>query len=217
MSRLLTALVLLSLGGLGCATMSAATTEAPAEAEAEESTTEETESKPIVELKRLEAPEGFVVQMPGEPQAQRGKVAIPGGEVSTAAWAANVEGVLYSISTADYPEKVVAANPAEAFLNEGKTGLVNQLKGNIEAEEDITLQGYPGKSFTVTSDAGEVKARNFLVGNRLYTLLTLYNPSIGAPHADEFLTSLELIDPPPSIAKVPKAPKAAPAPDAGKQ
>jgi hypothetical protein len=119
--------------------------------------------------------------------------------VQTAAWTTNVEGVLYSISTADYPERVVAANPAAAFLNEGKNGLVNQLKGTIKSEEDITLQGYPGKAFTVSSDAGEVRARNFLVGPRLYTLLVLYNPSIGAPLAEQFLTSLELVNPPPAI------------------
>ncbi|MGZ3460231.1 MAG: hypothetical protein ACXU86_17215, partial [Archangium sp.] len=54
----------------------------------------------------------------------------------------------------------------------------------------------------IASDAGEVKARNFLVGPRLYTLLVLYNPSIGAPQADQFLTSLELVNPPPAITPV---------------
>jgi hypothetical protein len=197
-SRLFAAFVTLSLIGAACATKEGAS---GASSTIEEVPTEGTtpETRPAVQLQKLTAPEGFSVMMPGEPQAQRGKVAIPGGEVQTAAWTSNVEGVLFSISTADYPEKVVAANPAAAFLNEGKNGLVNQLKGTIKAEEDITLQGYPGKAFTVSSDAGEVRARNFLVGPRLYTLLVLYNPSIGAPQADEFLTSLELTNPPPAI------------------
>jgi hypothetical protein len=196
-SRLFAALVTVSLIGAACATKEGA---AGASSTVEEVPTEgTTEAKPAVKFQKLSPPEGFSVMIPGEPQAQRGKVAIPGGEVQTAAWTSSVEGVLFSISTADYPEKVVAANPASAFLNEGKNGLVNQLKGTIKAEEDITLQSYPGKAFTVSSDAGEVKARNFLVGPRLYTLLVLYNPSIGAPQADEFLNSLELINPPPAI------------------
>ncbi len=195
LSRLFAAFVTIALIGAACATKEGSTKEGT-------STVEElpSETKPQVELKRLSAPEGFNVSIPGEPQPQRGEVAIPGGKVQTAAWTTNdPNGVLYSISTADYPEKVVAANPAAAFLNEGKNGLVNQLKGTIKAEEDIILQGYPGKAFTVSSDAGEVRARNFLVGPRLYTLLVLYNPSIGAPLADQFLTSLELVNPPPAI------------------
>ncbi|MCY1082195.1 hypothetical protein [Archangium lansingense] len=216
LSRLFAALVTISLLGAGCATKEGATTAGGSstveDVPTEGSTTPAEEARPPVQFQKLEAPEGFTVMFPGAPEPQRGEVAIPGGKVKTAAWTANhPSGVLYSISTADYPEKVVASNPAAAFLNEGKNGLVNQLKGTVKAEEDITLQGYAGKAFTVSSDAGEVRARNFLVGPRLYTLLVLYNPSIGAPEADQFLTSLALINPPPAI--TPAAPAAAP--DAG--
>jgi hypothetical protein len=144
--------------------------------------------------------EGFTAKMPGTPQVARGKVPTKAGDIFTAAWNGNVDGVIYSLSLADYPAKVVAARPAEAFLNEGRDGIVGQVKGKLVSEENITINDtYPGKSFTVSSDNGEVKARNYLVGPRLYTMLTLYNPSIGAPSADEFLRSLTLINPPPRI------------------
>ncbi|MBN1207715.1 MAG: hypothetical protein JXB05_22815 [Myxococcaceae bacterium] len=146
------------------------------------------------------AEDGFTARMPGTPQVVRNKVTIPAGDVTTAAWTTNVDGVIYSLSTADYPEKIVAARPPEAFLNEGRDGLVNQLKGTLKSEENLTINDtYPGKAFVISSDNGEVKARNYLVGPRLYTLLTLYNPSIGAPAADEFLKSLALISPPPPV------------------
>jgi hypothetical protein len=204
LSRLFAALVTISLLGAACANQGAATTGGGSstveEVPNEGATTPPEEAKPPTQFQKIEAPEGFTVMFPGSPEPQRGEVAIPGGKVKTAAWTVNhPSGVLYSISTADYPEKIVAANPAAAFLNEGKNGLVNQLKGTVKSEEEITLQGYPGKSFTVSSDNGEVRARNFLVGPRLYTLLVLYNPSIGAPEADQFLTSLALINPPPAI------------------
>ncbi len=215
LSRLFAALVTISLIGAACATKEGATTAGGSSSVEEVPNETTTEARPPVQLQKLTAPEGFTVMIPGDPQPQRGEVAIPGGKVQTAAWTSNVEGVLYSISTADYPEKIVAGNPAAAFLNEGKTGLVNQLKGTIKAEEDVTLQGYPGKAFTVSSDAGEVKARNFLVGPRLYTLLVLYNPSIGAPQADQFLTSLELVNPPPAITPASAGDGGTPAGDAG--
>jgi hypothetical protein len=153
-----------------------------------------------VTLNRVDAEEGFAVRMPGQPQVVRNKVTIPAGDVTTAAWTVQVEGVIYSVSIADYPEKVVAARPPEAFLEEGKNGLTNQLKGTLKSEEALTINGiYPGKAYTVSSDNGEVRARNYLVGPRLYTMLVLYNPSIGAPGADEFLGSLELVNPPPPV------------------
>ncbi|HEX8819357.1 MAG TPA: hypothetical protein VF794_05490, partial [Archangium sp.] len=133
LSRLFAALVTVSLLGAACASKGGAT--AGGSSTVEEVPTEgaTTEAKPQVQLQKLSPPENFSVMIPGEPQPQRGEVAIPGGKVQTAAWTANVEGVLYSISTADYPERVVAANPAAAFLNEGKNGLVNQLKGTVKA------------------------------------------------------------------------------------
>jgi hypothetical protein len=218
LSRLFAAIVTLSLIGLACATSGSATSGASS---VEEVPNENTPTeRPQIQFQKLTAPEGFSVLLPGQPEAQRGKVSIPGGEVQTASWAVNdITGVLYSISTLDYPEKVVAAHPASAFFNEGKAGLVNKLKGTIKSEEDITLQGYPGKSLTISSDSGEVRAQNFLVGPRLYTMLVLYNPSIGAPQADQFFSSLELINPPPSISPAPKGAAAGdggtPAGDAG--
>ncbi|WP_240359570.1 hypothetical protein [Pyxidicoccus trucidator] len=155
---------------------------------------------PASQLTPVNAEEGFSVKMPGQPQVQRQKVTIPAGDVATAAYSLQTpEGVIFSVSIADYPEKVVAARPPEAFLNEGRDGLNNQLKGTVSNEQEITLDGYPGKSYTVSSPNGEVKARNYLVGPRLYTMLVLYNPSIGAPGSDEFLGSLALVNPPPPV------------------
>lgn len=151
-------------------------------------------------LKTVTAEEGFSVQMPGEPQVQRNKVAIPAGDVSTAAWTVNENGVIYSISIADYPEKIARAAAAEKFLAEGQSGLANQLKGTVKDEQPVTISGFPGKAYTVESPNGEVKARNYFVAPRLYTLLVLYNPSLPPAQADAFLESLALTNPPPAPA-----------------
>ncbi len=162
---------------------------------------------PTAKLQKLEAAEGFTVMLPGAaPDPIRQKVTIPAGDVKTAAWSVQdaSAGALFSISTADYPEKVVAARPASDFLNEGRDGLVTQLKGTLKDEKDLQLQGYPGKSYTVISEMGEVRARIFLVGPRLYTMLVLYASGSIPAHAEQFLTSLVLIDPPPVIKRAPK-------------
>jgi hypothetical protein len=198
LSRLLAALVTLSLLGAACATTESATAASSTieELPAEESAPAQA---PETQMQRLAPPDGFTVLFPSQVEPQRNSVDIKGGKVTTASWVTEVEGVRYSVSTTDYPEKIIAAYKPQNFLNEIKNGIVNQIKGTVSSEQEITLQDYPGKAFTVSSSAGEVRSRVFVVGPRLYTLLVVYNPSIGAPKADEFLGSLELINPPPAI------------------
>ncbi len=152
---------------------------------------------PLVELA---PPEGFKVQMPANPKVDRKQSPTNAGNVAVGSWATQTpEGVTFSVSTADYPESIIASISPTAFLNSVRDGVVKQLQGTVKSEEEITLDGYPGKAFVVESPQGEVKVRNFLVGPRLYTLLVVYNPSVGAPQADTFLGSLQLVNPPPAI------------------
>jgi len=214
-SRLLTAFSALTLIASGCATSQQnQPTQAGGSSTVEELPTEEG-SQAHAEAAPAPAPapaaaqfatvggpdDGFTAKMPGTPQVARNKVTIASGDVNIATWNSNVEGVIYALTATDYPVKFVAARAPETLLNkEGRDVLVGQLKGTLKSEENITINDtYPGKAFVIASDQGEVKARSYLVGPRLYTMLALYNPSIGAPTADEFLRSLTLINPPPRI------------------
>jgi len=138
----------------------------------------------------------FTVAMPGSPERMSNSVEIGAGTVATQAYTAMDDGVIYSISTADYPPAVVAKRTIEEFLDEARNGLANQLKGTLKSEVPIRIGsasgGQPGREFMIASDNGEVKARAAMVGNRLYTLLVLYNASVGAPNRDAFLMSLKL-------------------------
>jgi hypothetical protein len=152
------------------------------------------------QLVELAPPEGFKVQMPPSPKESREKKATAAGEVSVGSWFSQTpDQVTFSVSTADYPETVIASISPANFLNSVRDGVVKQVQGTVKSQEDITLDGYPGKAYVVESPQGEVKVRNYLVGPRLYTLLVVYNPSIGAPQADTFLNSLALVNPPPAI------------------
>lgn len=166
----------------------------PSAAAAQEEQPSAAASAPALRAVGME--DGFRVRIPGEPQVQRNSVSVRGGDVRTGAFNSSVDGTIYSVSFADYPEEMVKARPPEDFLNEGRNALANQLKGTVSDEQPLQLQGHPGKSYTVQSDNGTVRARSFMVGHRLYTLLVLFNPSIGAPEADAFLQSLELLQAP---------------------
>ena len=137
--------------------------------------------------------DGFTLLMPGTPQKVVDEVRIPGGVVAIQTWTAiDDKGVLYSISASDYPEAVAKARPGSQFVQEAKNGLATQLKGTVTLEKAVQLAGNEGIEFAASSENGDVKARSFMIGRRLYTLLVLYNPSIGAPQAQGFLASLKL-------------------------
>ncbi|QDE71489.1 hypothetical protein BHS05_33240 [Myxococcus xanthus] len=201
LSRLVASLATLSLIAAACAGQ-----QKPDNREAtstiEEVANEGGEETPAVAFNVMDAPEGFTVKLPGPPpQAQRSEAALPKrtDKATLVTYAANEGGVSYIVNAVDYPEAFVATVPAEALINGGIQGIAGQVGGELKSSEDITLDGYPGKAYMLASPSGEVKGRSFLVGPRVYNLITVYNAGIGAPGADEFLTSLTLVNPPPKI------------------
>ena len=225
-SRLLTAFSALALIASGCAS-GPQTTQAGGSSTVEELPGEEnaqgqgqaqatpaptpTPAASTVQFATVGSPEdGFTVKMPGAPQVVRNKVTIASRDVNIATWNSNVEGVIYALTATDYPVKFVSTRAPETILNkEGRDVLVGQLKGTLKSEENITINDmYPGKAFTITSDSGEVKARTYLVGPRVYTMLSVYNPSVGAPAVDPFLQSLALINPQPPVEYKVRRPRA---------
>ncbi len=208
-ARLVAAASVFTLIASGCATTQGQPTQAGGSSTVEELPNEghqESAQAPAApaapQLSDVGAPEeGFTAKMPGTPQVARNKVTIPSGDVTISTWNTSIDGVIYALTAADYPTEFVARRAPETMLNkEGRDSLITQLKGTLKSEEAITINDvYPGKVLVISSDNGEVKARTYLVGPRLYTLLVLYNPSIGAPAADEFLKSLTLVNPPPPV------------------
>jgi len=134
----------------------------------------------------------FTVVMPDKPETNSSVVATPSGEVSVRSWTLASEGDLYSMSIADYPAKFVASRPAARFLEDGRRGFIDQLKGELVSEKTIVIQGHSGTEFSITSDNGDAKARVVMVGRRVYTMFVLARSSGGAAGAENFLTSLRL-------------------------
>ncbi|MCI0456986.1 MAG: DUF1559 domain-containing protein [Gemmataceae bacterium] len=85
----------------------------------------------------------------------------------------------------------------EAILNGARDGIPGKVPGaRITNEEKITLGTYPGRALTVDMPkVGLIRARVYLVGNRLYQLMVLGNNAfITSPDAERFLGSLKLND-----------------------
>ncbi|HLT29689.1 MAG TPA: hypothetical protein VK013_06585 [Myxococcaceae bacterium] len=200
MSPLLRALaVLTAVGSFACTT-----TQQPVEASSSIEVIEEGNGGGSA-LQEVETQDGFRVKLPTPTEPTRNSAQLAEGEVHVAAWSAqDMSGVTYSIAIADYPEALVAKITPDVFLSEGRKGVMAELtNAEIVEESAVELEGHPGTAYTINSDNGTVKGRNYLVGNRLYTQLVIFNSAVGAPEADTFLNSLELIDPPAAPAAEP--------------
>ena len=137
--------------------------------------------------------DGFTLLMPGGPQKTSSQISVGSGTIVTQSWTASDDnGVVYSASTADYPDAMTKRRSSAEFLQEARNGLAVQLNGTVILEKAVQLAGNSGTEFAISSENGHVKARSFMVGPRVYTLLVVYNPSVGAPDAQSFLTSLTL-------------------------
>lgn len=194
MSPLFRALIVLTaVGSFACAT----TQQPPAEATSSIEVIEEGNGSGSA-LQDVETQDGFRVKLPAPTEPTRNSAQLAEGEVQVAAWSAqDMTGVTYSVAIADYPEALVAKITPDVFLSEGRKGVMAELtNAEIVEESDVELDGHPGTAYTINSDNGVVKGRNYLVGNRLYTQLVIFNSAVGAPEADTFLNSLQLIDPP---------------------
>lgn len=74
-------------------------------------------------------------------------------------------GAVYAVTYTDYPESFGIVNPKEIL-----EGVVNRMKGDDgkATVDDTTLEGVSGKVVTVTAGENVVRAKVFLVEQRLY-------------------------------------------------
>ena len=136
--------------------------------------------------------DGFTLAMPGTPTKIATEVDTPGGKVLKQEWLAKDQGVVYAVTTADYPLALVKMAKASVFVRTARDAVAERLKGRITSEAPVLLGANLGLEFTITADIGELKGRSYMVGQRGYTLLVLHRPGTDAPQAEAFLSSLRI-------------------------
>ena len=94
----------------------------------------------------------------------------------------------------DYPAKLFETKSNNDILEDvvkGSTG-----DGEVIREVELEIDGFAGKEYVVQKTDFTLKARIFLVKQRLYQLIAVYPPdkaSTLTPQADQFLQSFRLL------------------------
>jgi hypothetical protein len=132
----------------------------------------------------------FSVMLPGKPMEQKLTAATPGGMVDIYLFTARGEKTLYRVSYLDYPGDSVKQQGAAAVLDSNRDSFVTTVKGRLVSDKKTTLDGHPGRDFTVETDKAKFRMREFLVGSRLYQALT-GGPSLDTPEIQRFQDSFK--------------------------
>ena len=164
-----------------------------------EAVTEEpaaTPAPPAPALVKVELTEGFTVLMPKDSKVQRKALALKkGGTIQTVTAEGLLDGVLYSVTRAEFPEAVAKKRGVTKMLSEVRDGLAAQLKGAVSEEKDVELLGHPGQSFAVAGANNLALVRSAVVENQVYSLIVVYSGKV-PDQAATFLGSIELMAPP---------------------
>lgn len=118
---------------------------------------------------------GFSILFPGSPTVTKQKIKNKTGEVEVNLFTVErpQEDVKYTVAYIDYPEEYIELlkrnNQVEAAIDTGKKTALENAKGTLISEEQMSLEGHFGKEVNYTKPGDKiVKQRIFLVDRRLY-------------------------------------------------
>jgi hypothetical protein len=103
----------------------------------------------------------------------------------------------YAVAFVDYPKEAVASSKPDDLLDGARNGAVEKVKGKLESEEKITMNGFPGRELRIAAP-GDLKlsARIYMVKARLYqTIVVAPKAKEVAGNTKRFLDSFKFTAP----------------------
>lgn len=146
--------------------------------------------------KEFRSTEGrFSVSMPGTPEVETREVPSDLGPLSTHVFTATEKSIPYVVAYTDYPVDSPDAEMSATILNGARDGVVKSLGATVVKEKEIQLDGHPGKDLEMTSGPLRLRAKIYLVGVRLYQVLSVAPKAGKVPKSvDRFLASFKLTE-----------------------
>jgi serine/threonine-protein kinase len=142
------------------------------------------------------SPEGnFAVLMPGTPAYEKKGTATAAGSIDMHLFTSEPDrDAAYIVMYSDYPE-IVLNVPAQKILDGGRDGAVANSRGRLLGEQELSLDGFPGREFTIdVQGKGLLKARAFLVRQRMYTIIAAgTREKVEQGDTAKFLTSFRML------------------------
>ncbi len=101
--------------------------------------------------------------------------------------------VVHMVTYGDYPKSVVQNANTDQMLDNVRDGMRRGAKGQLREEKKITLDGHPGREFTMSVADGNYRARIYLVNECLYQVIYI-GPDAKSAKTDRFFDSFALTE-----------------------
>ena len=147
---------------------------------------------------------GFAVDVIGQPREATEVIPTVAGETKMTTVTFKAQGSAFTmmmVAWLELADNAVDEEAARAALKNGKDQMVANLAGIVVSEKPVTLgERHIGQEVVVEADPGEVpgkilvRARHYVVGNRLYMLQALRMKGTDETIATRFLESFKLVE-----------------------
>jgi hypothetical protein len=133
-----------------------------------------------------------------EEQPQSSDLSI--GKASAHTYLAESDGILYAVAYTEFRQEIIDAGDPEEMLSNARDTMITSLSGELVLETRKSLGNFPGRELVVDTimpdyKYGVMKARIYLVNNRLYQVMALVDKMNADTSAiTRFLDSFKLID-----------------------
>ncbi|MBE0612421.1 MAG: hypothetical protein IH604_02015 [Burkholderiales bacterium] len=154
---------------------------------------------PELDWRTLTVPEGqFAVLLPGKARQETRTLTTAAGELTMTMHACSVKQGTMGVAYTEFPASVLAAEQVSVHLDAARDALVRNIRGSVRLEEDIRIEGLPGRQVYAEGEAGAhtalLKARFLVSGNRLYQIAYVgAKDDLSMADIDMFLTSFRLL------------------------
>jgi hypothetical protein len=139
---------------------------------------------------------GFTVLMPGTPKVEQQSQPTDVGPIMMYIHMVERDNAAFLVMYSDFPAEMVKAVDADTLLDGGVNGAAQG--GKLISQKKIEIDGHKGREFVAEKAEGTLqltlKARTYLVGNRLYQAITsAVKGSEPWADIDKFLDSFKLL------------------------
>ena len=151
--------------------------------------------------------DNYRVELPGNPLTSSQQVESPLGKIPVRSLVVRHGLLTLNLLCANYPVSFDTPEAAQSSLNGVRDLTISQTNGKLISEDTISYGKFPGREWKAKTNQGIVRARNYIVYNRLYALMVLYpetadNQPVEAGVITRFFDSFKLLAEPAPPANV---------------
>lgn len=135
----------------------------------------------------------FSIEFPGKPEEQLQPVETPMGRIEGRMMIAITASGLFAAQYADYPVSYTTPGEIRTVLDAARDLSIERVKGRLLSEREISYNDYRGREVVVAIEAGTLRTRQYLVGRRMYMLMTISSAAEETAAQKRFFGSFKIL------------------------